>query len=108
MRWAALLLLVACAGDEAEPDPFCEDAPVVTWDSFGQDFLRQNCQSCHASTSPERNGAPEDVTFDTEEDAWTWADRILERSTPDPPTMPPRGGLEEDDQRRLEVWLRCG
>lgn len=106
-----LVLLTAvflgCAGDDDEVDPFCDEAPVVTWASFGQDFTRENCQSCHSSTSAERNGAPAEVTFDTEEDAIAWSARILERSAADPPTMPPRGGLTLEDQERLRVWLQC-
>lgn len=103
------LLGVACAGDDGEALPEdCEDAPVVTWASFGQDFTRENCQSCHASTSANRNGAPAEVVFDTEQDVLDWADRVLERAGAEPPTMPPRGGLEADDQERLRIWLECG
>lgn len=97
-----------CAGGDSDDEPeLCQDAPVVTYVSFGQDFLRENCQSCHASTSAERNGAPTEVFFDTEEDALGWADRILDRAGADPPSMPPRGGLEADDQERLRIWLSC-
>jgi len=101
-----LALLAGCAGGESD-DP-CADAPVVTYASFGQDFMRENCQSCHASTSDNRNGAPEDVVFDTEDDVWERADRVLERAGAEPPTMPPQGGLEADDQERMRIWLECG
>jgi len=79
----------------------------VTWDSFGQDFTRANCQPCHSSTSASRNGAPESVTFDTREDVLERADRVLSSAAGDTPTMPPSGGLEADDQEKLKIWLEC-
>lgn len=88
-------------------DPLCVDAPVVTWNNFGEGFLIENCQACHASTAPNRHGAPENVTFDTEDDVRTWKDRILARAAGDAPTMPPMGGTSADDRYLLEVWLTC-
>lgn len=96
----------ADSGDSG--DDFCDGAPTLAYSNFGEGFLRENCQGCHASTAPDRHGAPEEATFDTVEEAWVWADRILARSTGDSPTMPPRGGVPEDDRTRLEWWLRCG
>ena len=88
-------------------DPFCADVPTLAYSNFGEGFLRESCQGCHASTSPNRYDAPENVTFDTVEQAWAWADRILARSTGESPTMPPRGGVSADDRTRLAWWLRC-
>lgn len=94
--------------DSGEPlDPLCVDAPVVTWDSWGQGFLGANCQSCHASTTSDRHGAPEEITFDERDSALAVADRILARSAGTEPTMPPSGGVSEDDRYKLEVWLTC-
>ncbi|MES2644925.1 MAG: hypothetical protein V4850_35895 [Myxococcota bacterium] len=87
---------------------FCDGVPTLAYTNFGEGFLRESCQGCHASTAPERFGAPEAVTFDTVDDAWTWAARILARSTGDAPTMPPQGGVSADDRTRLAWWLRCG
>ena len=118
------LLLAACGAPEepgavesadtgAEPaEPtgpeICLDAPVTTWDNFGAGFVTQHCSACHASTTPDRHDAPADVTFDTEEQAWQWAERILARAASETPTMPPQGGVSEDDRYLLEVWLNCG
>ena len=115
-----LAVLTGCGGDKGPgvggdsdpPDtgtlnPICVDAPVVTWSSWGGGFVSQNCQSCHRSTSTDRHGAPPDVTFDSEADALSTADRILARSTGPEPTMPPSGGVSEDDRYLLEVWLTC-
>ena len=70
--------------------------------------MRENCQGCHASTATERYGAPDTVTFDTVEEAWIWASSILDVATGDSPTMPPAGGVEDDDRTRLRWWLACG
>ncbi|MDP2315712.1 MAG: hypothetical protein Q8P41_22635 [Pseudomonadota bacterium] len=105
-----LVWLFACTGTEvgesAETGP-CADAPVVTYETFGAGFLRENCQSCHAATSPDRKDAPEDVVFDTVDQVWAISDRILARAAIDEPTMPPLGGTTADDRARLEIWLTC-
>ena len=102
-----LLGLLACAEEPAAEDEACDDVPVVTWDSFGRAFVTESCQGCHASTTDDREGAPEDVVFDTEGDVWRFADRVLARATGDAPTLPPLGGPSEDDRQKLRWWLEC-
>ena len=103
--------LLACgASDDEEVDVdtgFCADVAVSTWDNFGAGFISGNCQSCHASTTATRHGAPDEVTFDDEEEVLAQADRILARATGEDPGMPPQGGVGDDDRYRLGVWLRC-
>lgn len=94
------------ADDTSEPE-FCDGQPVVTWANFGQGFTLENCQGCHASTATNRYGAPELVTFDTVDEAWSWSSQILSTATGDEPSMPPSGGVFDDDRLLLEVWLRC-
>lgn len=100
------------ADDTAAPasslPEICVDAPVSTYANFGRGFLTQHCNTCHAASSLDRHAAPPTVTFDTEEEAWAWADRILERAAGAEPSMPPQGGVSEDDRYLLEVWLTCG
>ena len=112
-----LLLLAACAGapadtadtaDTAPVDPLCVDAVPLTWENFGEGFLLDACNGCHAASAPNRYGAPVEVTFDTRAQAWAFADRILARATGDAPGMPPQGGVTEDDRTRLYWWLGCG
>ena len=107
--------LAACDGGDApskdvvpaEP-AVCEDAPTVTWDNFGAGFVIEACQPCHASATPDRHEAPVTVVFDTEDDAWLWAPQILDIATGEAPTMPPQGGVSDEDRYLLEVWLSCG
>ncbi len=88
-------------------DP-CSEAMTVTWNSWGRGFLTESCQGCHASTATNRYGAPEEVVFDTVDDAWAWSDRILARAAGENPSMPPAGGVTDDDRTRLSWWLACG
>jgi uncharacterized membrane protein len=105
-----ILLLLACAGsstDDSAPDS-CADAPYVSWESFGDGFMREHCQPCHASSATERYGAPAEVTFDTYEQVLTFKDAILRVTTGDAPSMPPALSVSERDQAMLEAWLTCG
>ena len=95
------------SGDVSYDLSICEDAPTVTWSNWAQGMIITHCQGCHASTSPQRYGAPSSVSFDTEDEAIYWADRIWIR-TVEEETMPPAGGLLYDDIYLLQVWLTCG
>ena len=116
MRSMWAVLLVACGGASdpipEEPDvvdtgDFCEGVPTVSYNDFGDGFLTEFCQGCHASTAENRYGAPENVTFDTVEQAWAFSERILARAAGDDATMPPAGGVDSDDRTRLVWWLQC-
>lgn len=103
-----ILLFLACSGDaEDTAAAYCEDAPRLEWENFGDGFITQNCQPCHASTAVDRYGAPDDVTFDDEEETLAWADRILARAAGDDADMPPAGGVDAADREKLEIWLTC-
>lgn len=125
MTLPLLALLIGCnkdkessdsataADDTADTTPsytdtgFCAGVPVVNYNNFGGGFMTENCQGCHASTTEDRYGAPEGVTFDTVEEVWAWSERILVRSAGDSATMPPAGGVSEDDRTKLGWWLVC-
>ncbi len=106
-RWGACAVVVAIAACAPEVDPLCEDAPTVTWETFGQGLLVEDCQPCHASTAPDRHGAPDEVIFDTHADAIRWRDDILRVATGDTPSMPPALDLGEASRVRLALWLTC-
>lgn len=104
-----MLLLVGCTGSEPADTAasVCDGAPFASWDSFGHGFLVEQCQPCHATTAPERYGAPVEVTFDDEAIALAQKSSILRVATGDAPTMPPAISVEERDRYLLEVWLTC-
>lgn len=77
---------------------------VPTWSGWGEGFFTTWCQSCHASSSPNRYGAPESVTFDTIEEV-TAQRSAIERSVLTQQTMPPAGGLTDSQQLTLEAFL---
>ena len=107
LRTSLLSLLVACHADEsaisdsAEPGPR-DSIPPVNYTNFGEGFLTESCQGCHASTAVDRFGAPESIFFDTVEDAWTWKSVIIATviNGAEPP-MPPAGGIDEDDLEKI-------
>lgn len=115
-RWTLLLLLVAPLGASAcdadggaapAAPAWCDEAPVTTWHNFGEGFLRESCQPCHASGAVDRHDAPGDVVFDTPEDVRRLRERVLSAATGFAPTMPPAGGVPGEARARLEVWLTC-
>ena len=86
----------------------CAGEILLTWNSHGQAIITEYCQPCHASGSTQRNGAPEEVTFDDYEETIAWRSRILATATGDSPTMPPNMGMTPVDQENLWIWLTCG
>ena len=108
-----ILFLLACSGsgsDSAAEDvavaDWCADAVSVTYENFGEGFMLTHCQGCHASDTPERFDAPESVTFDTEEDIALWRESIVRVIFTDA-SMPPAGGLTEEELTLAEIWLEC-
>ena len=112
-RNLAVMLLVACGEpeptppEESEPAPLCETGLDVTWDGWAAGFMLSQCQPCHASETPNRYGAPVSVTFDTLEDCRAQGgaieDAVLTRAS-----MPPAGGITDDERALLARWLDCG
>lgn len=109
-----LALLLACSGNGADTGSpatdgtpaWCDTAIEVGWDDFGHGFLLTHCQGCHATTTQDRHGAPEAVVFDTEQDAYDRRADIL-RVVVETGTMPPAGGVTDDEMQLLEAWLSC-
>lgn len=107
-------VLIACGdkvSDTASPaevviPEWCADEPAVTYDNFGEGFLLTHCQGCHAQDAPNRFGAPDNVYFDTADDVDVWREAIL-RVIFDDGSMPPAGGLTDDEQALSKIWLEC-
>lgn len=108
----AWMLLLACGREpvhvpkDTGTPGFCADAPNATWETFGHGFLLTHCQGCHASTSANRYGAPEGVHFDNEDEARAWRERLIVVIL-DTQSMPPAGGLSDEDRLLVESWLYC-
>ena len=112
MRWVIVLsVLTGCeeVGEATylEAPDWCDSAPFTTWDNFGQGFLVENCQGCHARASLDRHEAPPDFAFDTPDDVATHRQAILDIATGIFPQMPPAGGVSAEDRARLQAWLSC-
>ena len=82
----------------------CEDAP--TYEEWALGFFRGKCQACHASQVAERYGAPEAVSFDTYQEIMSWLPSI-EHSVLQAGSMPPSGGVTEEEAELLQQWIAC-
>ena len=98
-----LILLLGC-GRDGDTGVDCREPP--TYDSWVRGFLEGKCQSCHASTAPNRHGAPPNVTFGSEVSATEWSERIY-ITIFEEGSMPPSGGVTQDERILLEQWLDC-
>jgi uncharacterized membrane protein len=109
---AAIIAAAASAcssGDTIDTHPCPTGGTTLTYASFGQPFLDQWCERCHAASAPSRNGAPPNVTFDTHDDVLKWRDRIFARAADHNSSMPPGpDGPPDADRQRLADWLSCG
>ena len=97
-----VILMLACQG--AKDSGECVDGP--SYDGFMEGFLIGKCQPCHASNAPNRFGAPESVHFDTRQKAVEQVEAIR-RTVLVAESMPPSGGVTEDERALLEEWLDC-
>jgi len=107
----ALLALVACgAANESLGQRSCPSGGTpLTYETFGAEFFGQWCESCHAASATNRNGAPPDVTFDTQAEVITWKDRIYARAADDNTSMPlGPDGPDSTTRHQLGDWLACG
>ncbi|MEO8877123.1 MAG: hypothetical protein ABI461_16135 [Polyangiaceae bacterium] len=104
--------VTACQGQENLEDHSCPTSQAtspVTYDNFGKDFFGTWCQSCHAADVTDRNGAPDDIFFDTRDDIWRLRGQVFSQ-TADSNTSMPIGphGPSNADRKKLADWLACG
>lgn len=105
-----VVLVVACKPDTSLDDYPCpKEGTKLTYESFGQGYLAENCQTCHGQPSSERKGAPEGFDFGTIESVRDHKARIFARAAADNVTMPP-GPDDPPKQGRYQLaeWLACG
>ncbi len=89
-----------------EEDPECNPPLSLDWETWGRGFFRTWCAGCHAASTPDRHGAPEEYTFDTEAQVYAQRDIIL-WSVIDEARMPLGGGVSPEDQELLKHYLNC-
>lgn len=88
----------------------CPPDSALTWENFGDSFMRNWCTACHASalSGASRGGAPLGVDFDELDGVRAEAERIWARGADDNNTMPPAGVPPEAERALLGEWLACG
>jgi hypothetical protein len=101
------LWLLGCTGSVADTADTCAEVPVLDWADVGEPLLLEYCDSCHTATSPDRQGAPESVTFDTYEQVVTFRAPMLAAIEGDPPAMPPLLTMPENEHALFVSWLEC-
>lgn len=102
-----LALLFACAGEApVDSGPDTAGTCDVTWENWAEDFFTTYCDACHSARTPNRHGAPETSTFDTEAEAVAQIARIRARVLEEE-TMPLGGGVFEEDLILLRRWVDC-
>ncbi|MGH7284184.1 MAG: hypothetical protein ACRELY_21875 [Polyangiaceae bacterium] len=82
---------------------------AVTYDNFAQDFFDTWCQSCHAANQTNRNGAPDDIFFDTRDDIYRLRSQVYAQAAGTNSSMPIGAhGPSDSDREKLADWLACG
>ncbi len=123
---------VGCGGDEdygpdeapaVKPKPIGNEAPLppptslacprgtrLTYENFGQGFVRNFCNGCHAAQldTTQRAGAPLKVDFDTYQNVIVWRAGILAKAGANGAPMPPINNVPSLDRAMFAEWLNCG
>jgi uncharacterized membrane protein len=107
------LALAGCVGYRSTATEIdehaCPDDSELDYANFGEPFLAENCQTCHASDSEDRHGAPAAFTFDTVEQVREHSDRMFVRAAADNTSMPPGPDDPPPEAREMFAdWLACG
>jgi len=92
--------------DDTATDDACDPDTVypVTWDGWASGFFTTYCRACHSVTTPNRQGAPEGVNFDSQADVDRQLDAIW-RVVLEDERMPVGGGVYPDDLLLLTQYL---
>lgn len=112
----ALVLLTLGACGEEEPVPaegfaavLCPPDNILTWQSFGDPFLRNWCTGCHSSdlATGSRQDAPTQINLDQQAKVQGLRERIYARAF-ESQDMPPIGDPSQIEIDHLAQWLACG
>lgn len=89
--------------------PCPPEGTKLTYESFGQQFMSDHCQTCHGMPSKDRKGAPSAYDFGAHDDVKRFRERIFLRAAADNTTMPPGpDDPPKDEREKLAEWLSCG
>ena len=91
-------LILGCSVQQEECSP-------LYYENFGAGFLTEHCQGCHGRETSEREGAPANIVFDQKEDVLEHLALIQKEMEED--TMPPAGGLTDQEYEAFIEWLGC-
>jgi uncharacterized membrane protein len=106
---AMSLVLCACNMETLDQRACPPDGTTLTYDDFGKPFLDEWCNTCHGAAASDRNGAPPNITFDTQDQAVEWKARIFALAADDNTSMPLGSNIpSSDDRHKLGDWLACG
>ncbi|MEO0602337.1 MAG: hypothetical protein AAF211_12920 [Myxococcota bacterium] len=86
----------------------CLREPPLDYDNTGDGLIGRHCRPCHSEfvREAQRAGAPEGIDFDDEQDVLDWAE-LIEDEAIIQQTMPPAGGMLQNERDALEEYLRC-
>ena len=97
-----LLWILACG---PKSDVQEGDCSPFYYENFGAGFVTENCQGCHAQSADDREGAPQEVSFDDISSILDHRDLIIYEIEEE--TMPPAGGIPTEDRDAALEWLNC-
>ena len=88
----------------------CPEESFLTWENFGDPFVRNWCTGCHSTSldETERASAPIGINFNGPDSIKMHIDRMWVRAGDSNRTMPPAGGPGSAERALLGEWLACG
>lgn len=104
-----VLLLASCKETTIEDRTCPPQGTKLTYETFGQTFMADHCQTCHGAPTKDRRGAPGSYDFGSVDDVRLHKARIFSRAAADNTTMPPGpDDPPEAEREKLAEWLACG
>jgi uncharacterized membrane protein len=88
----------------------CPKGTHLTYENFGEGFLRNYCQMCHSKglAAGARAGAPLGADFDAASDAALWRAAMLSKAGTDMSPEPPVNNVSSSERAQFAEWLNCG
>lgn len=97
-----VLWMLACGGVSSADG---EECSPFYYENFGAGFMTEHCQGCHADGATDREGAPQAIFFDDVSSILEHRDTIIYEIEEE--TMPPAGGITEEERAAAVEWLNC-